>query len=204
MPGDAFALHLERLFACRACPTVEGTPVCGPVRGAKILLVGQAPGPREEDERRPFAYTAGRRLFDWFRSLGVSEEAFRANVNIAAVARCFPGRMPGGGDRAPSKQEIANCSVHLARELSLLRPELVIGVGTAAAGELVGSTTLAAVVGVRHQVELYGHQCDVVILPHPSGRSTWLNKEENRRLLDRSLALIDASPALRNLKRWEA
>ena len=32
---------------CRACPGVEGKPVCGAVRGSRILLVGQAPGPRE-------------------------------------------------------------------------------------------------------------------------------------------------------------
>lgn len=200
MRRDAFDRHLEQLFSCRACPTVEGAPVSGPVRGAKVLLVGQAPGPREEDAKRPFAWTAGRRLFEWFDALGVPEAAFRANVYIAAVARCFPGRMPGGGDRAPSKDEVANCSVHLEREISLLGPELVIAVGTAAAGEIVGSTKLAEVVGVAHRVELFAHECDAVVLPHPSGRSTWLNRREHRDLLDRSLRLIAEHPAFARIR----
>ena len=59
--------HLDLLFTCRACPNVMGQPVTGVVPDAKIMLVGQAPGPREMDERRPFAYTAGKRLFSWFR-----------------------------------------------------------------------------------------------------------------------------------------
>lgn len=199
MPRDAFDRHLDALFGCRACATVEGTPVSGPVRGAGILLVGQAPGPREEDSRRPFAYTAGRRLFEWFSRLGVPEHVLRDHVYIAAVARCFPGRMPGGGDRAPSKEEIANCSVHLHREIDLLRPELIIAVGTAAAGEIVGSRSLDASVGVSHSVEIAGHRCDVMVLPHPSGRSTWLNLPQNRRLLERSLRMISEHPAFRRL-----
>ena len=199
MPADAFDRHLEQLFACRLCPTVQGTPVSGPVRNAKILLVGQAPGPREEDERRPFAYTAGKRLFEWFARLGVDESTFRAGVYIAAVARCFPGRLPGGGDRAPSNEEMDNCSVHLRREVGILRPDLVIAVGTAAAGRIVGRTTLSDVVGVPHRAGIGGHPFDVVVLPHPSGRSTWLNREENRKRLERSLRLIRRHPSFRRL-----
>lgn len=199
MPRDPFDDHLRTLFACRVCSTVEGAPVSGPVRGAKIILVGQAPGPREENERRPFAYTAGKRLFDWFRGLGVSEETFRSKVYIAAVARCFPGRMPGGGDRAPSRTEIQNCSEHLRREIEILRPELVIAVGTSAAGEIVGETKLAEVVGVPHRTTLHGHSFDAVVLPHPSGRSTWLNREENQVRLRHSLALIAQHRAFQDL-----
>ncbi len=54
-----FAAHLDALFSCRRCPNVLGQPVTGYVPDARVMLVGQAPGPREMDERRPFAYTAG-------------------------------------------------------------------------------------------------------------------------------------------------
>src|SRR5205807_10309874 len=69
-----FEQHVTALAACRLCPNVLGTPVTGPVRNARVMLVGQAPGPHELEERRPFAYTAGRRLFTWFATLGISEE----------------------------------------------------------------------------------------------------------------------------------
>lgn len=187
-----FAAHLDALFACRACPNVQGQPVTGAVPDARIMLVGQAPGPREVVERRPFAYTAGRRLFSWFSGhLGVSEEDFRARVYIGAVIRCFPGRDPkSGGDRVPDAAEIANCASHLDRELRLLRPALVIAVGTLAAKQLIGIAELKHAVGRVHRVTRAGHSFEVVVLPHPSGRSTWTNKPENAELLRTSLALI--------------
>jgi uracil-DNA glycosylase len=187
-----FQEYLERLFACRACPTVEGLPVTGAVEGARVMLVGQAPGPREESLGRPFAYTAGQRLFRWFEQIGYDEAAFRRRVHIGAVIRCFPGRAAAGGDRVPSPSEISRCKVHLDTEIALLRPLLVIAVGTLAAKQLIGRGELRTIVGLVHRVERAGHSFDVVVLPHPSGRSTWLNKPENVALLDESLRLIAA------------
>jgi uracil-DNA glycosylase len=190
-----FAAHLEALFACRACPNVCGTPITGPVPDARVMLVGQAPGPREEAFGRPFAYTAGKRLFAWFeRSSGITEEEFRKRVQISAVIRCFPGRDPkAGGDRVPDATEIANCAKHLDREIALLRPELVIAVGTLAAKQLIGMSELKTIVGRIHRVTRAGHTFEVVVLPHPSGRSTWTNKPENQKLLEKSLKLISHS-----------
>ena len=187
-----FAAHLDTLYACRACPNVIGQPITGAVPGAKVLLIGQAPGPREVEARRPFAYTAGRRLFTWFEEfLGMSEEEFRARVYVGAVIRCFPGRDPkSGGDRVPDETEIANCAVHLDREIRLLRPELVIAVGTLAAKQLVGIAELKHAVGRVHRASRAGHEFDVIVLPHPSGRSTWTNKKENVALLQKSLKLL--------------
>lgn len=187
-----FAAHLEALFACRACPNVAGRPVTGAVADAKVMLVGQAPGPREQEFGRPFAYTAGKRLFSWFAEhLGISEEEFRRRVHIGAVARCFPGRDPkGGGDRVPDADEIANCARHLDREIALLRPELIIAVGTLAAKQLVGIAELKASVGRVHRVIRAGHAFEVIVLPHPSGRSTWTNKPEHRALLIESFRLL--------------
>jgi uracil-DNA glycosylase len=156
-----------------------------------VMLVGQAPGPREESFGKPFAYTAGKRLFSWFDTIGIDEETFRKRVHIAAVIRCFPGRdAKAGGDRVPDAAEIANCAKHLDRELALLRPELVIAVGTLAAKQLVGTSELKAIVGRVHRVTRAHHTFDVVVLPHPSGRSTWTNKPEHRELLEESLRWI--------------
>ena len=128
----------------------------------------------------------------------MSEEEFRRRVYMAAVIRCFPGRDPkAGGDRVPAPEEIANCRAHLDRELALLAPKLVLAVGTLAAQQLVGSAQLKDVVGRVHRVKRAGRTFDVVVLPHPSGRSTWTNKPENAALLARSLELIGAHAAWR-------
>ena len=197
-----FDQHLAALAACRLCPNVLGAPVTGAVADARVMLVGQAPGPREMEQRRPFAFTAGRRLFAWFERLGVREQEFREGVHMCAVIRCFPGRDPkAGGDRVPSPEEIANCAAHLDREIALLAPRLVIAVGTLAAQALLGGQARVPVlhdmVGRVHRVTRAGLTFDVVVLPHPSGRSTWTNKPENAALLARSLELIGAHAAWR-------
>ena len=187
--------HLDALYSCRACPNVFGTPVTGFVGATRMMLVGQAPGVHEVEDPRPFVYTAGRRLFGWFRTLGVSEEHFREAVHIAAVIRCFPGKDPKGGDRVPAPEEMARCGVYLDREISLLEPELVIAVGTLSAWQLLGERELKNLVGRMHRASRAGRRFDVVVLPHPSGRSTWLNKPENARLLEQSLQHIARHPA---------
>jgi uracil-DNA glycosylase len=198
-----FAAHLDALFACRACPSVAGEPVTGFVHDARVMLVGQAPGPREQDYGRPFAYTAGKRLFSWLAEhVGVSEEEFRREVHIGAVIRCFPGRDPNaGGDRVPDAAEIARCGAHLDRELQLLKPELVIAVGTLASKQLLAIAELKHAVGRVHRTTRAAHTFDVVVLPHPSGRSTWTNKPEHRALLLESLRLIRAYGVRRQSRR---
>jgi len=192
----AFAKHVELLTACAACPNVFGRPVVGAVAGAQVMLVGQAPGPHEADSRKPFAYTAGRRLFSWMAEIGVDEETFRERVYIAAVIRCFPGKdAKSGGDRVPDEGEIARCGEHLDREVMILKPKLVIAVGTLASQQMIGIAQLKDAVGRMHRAKRAGRTFDVVVLPHPSGRSTWLNKAENAALMRESLRLIAAHPA---------
>jgi uracil-DNA glycosylase len=192
----SFTKHIELLTACAACPNVLGSPVVGAVADARVMLVGQAPGPHEADSRRPFAYTAGRRLFSWMSDLGIDEATFRERVHISAVIRCFPGKdVKSGGDRVPDDDEIARCGAHLDREITILKPRLMIAVGTLASQQLIGIAQLKDAVGRMHRAKRAGRTFDVIVLPHPSGRSTWLNKPENAALMRESLRLIASHPA---------
>ena len=197
---EALDRHLARVRGCRLCPGVEPPPVAArPETPPRILLCGQAPGPREVVLQRPFAYTAGSRLFAWFARLGVDEEEVRKRVYFAAVLRCFPGRAPQGGDRVPAPPEIANCSPYLEAELALLRPDLVLPVGQLAISRFLPEPgPLHERVGRLFPVTRGDLDFGVLPLPHPSGRSTWLVKAENQALLDRALGLLAGSAAWRD------
>jgi uracil-DNA glycosylase len=119
----------------------------------------------------------------------------RAGIYISAVARCFPGKAPGGGDRRPDPGEIERCSRWLSAEVALLKPHLVIPVGTLAIASVLGHTgKLLEVVGKQHRATFFGHAVDVIPLPHPSGASTWHHMEPGARLLKKALGLLRKHP----------
>lgn len=148
------------------------------------------------------AYTAGKTLFRWFHeATGVNEAAFRAHVYMAAVARCFPGKAPGGGgDRVPDATEIQQCASHLRQELTLLQPKLILAVGKLAIAQVLGThrfgaqQRLAEVVGGTFEVSYLGHPSEVICLPHPSGLSAWPKTEPGKTLLAQALRRIAAHP----------
>ena len=191
-------LHAE-LKACRACPKMIGPVVHGPPVTSRVMLVGQAPGPREGSFGRPFAWTAGRTMFRWFEeALGVDEARFRASVYMAAVARCFPGKARGGGDRKPDGEEIERCRRWLARETEILRPDLVIAVGTLAIEQVLGEKApLAEVVGTARRARWLGRDVEVIALPHPSGASTWHKTEPGKALLGKALRRLARHPVMK-------
>jgi uracil-DNA glycosylase len=192
----ALTVLQRELAACTACTKMIGPVVHGPPVPSSILLIGQAPGPREGSFGRPFAWTAGRTLFKWFEdAFGATEEEVRAGVYFAAVARCFPGKAKGGGDRRPDPEEIERCRTFLEREVAILRPRLVLPVGTLAIREVMGHEgPLAEVVGDVRRVRYHGASVDVIALPHPSGASTWHRMGPGKTLLTRALRLLARHP----------
>lgn len=202
--------HVTRLKACTACPQMIGPVVTGVPVLSPVMLIGQAPGDKEGPAGKPFAWTAGKTLFQWFASIGMSEEQFRERVYMAAVARCFPGKAEAGGDRVPDAEEIERCGKHLRAEATMIRPRLVIPVGKLAIQQLLppppppppvkpGGRRRAAkptidklveVIGESRRITYAGVEMDMIALPHPSGASTWHRTEPGKTLLTRALARI--------------
>jgi uracil-DNA glycosylase len=189
--------HQEELAPCTLCPKMIHPPVLGPPVLSKILQVGQAPGPNEQQIDKPFAWTAGKTLFDWYASLGVPEDEARSGIYMAAVCRCHPGKNARGGDRVPDKTEIATCRRWLLPEAEILAPRLVIPVGKLAIAQFLSVTRLDDVVGQVCRVDYGGRALDVVPLPHPSGLSTWHKTEPGKSLLRQALAVLGEHPVWR-------
>ena len=193
--------HVFELRECTKCsqmhrPVVSGGPVV-----SKVLLVGQAPGDKEPGLGRPFAWTAGKTLFRWFQEhCGMDEATCRSSIYMAAVCRCFPGKKPSGGDRVPTREEVANCAGWLEAEFRILRPALVIPVGKLAIEQFVPCPSLRDVIGRRMRTQCAGHDTDLIALPHPSGASPWPRMEPGKTLLRRAMRLVAEHPALSRIE----
>jgi len=179
---------------------MKSTPVSGGPIFSKVMLIGQAPGPREPMLGRPFAHTAGQTLFRWFeRFCGMNETAVRAKIYFAAVCRCFPGKSTGGTDRVPAPDEIRNCSGWLNEEIEILRPKLIIPVGRLAIGQFIECNKLETVIGRQFTVDRGGRTFDLIPLPHPSGASPWHKISPGKELLGRAMGKIARHSAMKNL-----
>ncbi len=193
--------HVAQLLQCRRCPRMQSTPVSGGAVLSDVMLIGQAPGPREPVLQRPFAHTAGKTLFRWFEEFcGLSESTVRSTIYFAAVCRCFPGKTSGGGDRVPAPDEIHNCSSWMNNEIKILRPQLVIPVGRLAIAQFIDCTKLEEVIGHKFRVQRAQHRFDLIPLPHPSGASPWHKVLPGKRLLESALKLVARHPAIRALQ----
>jgi uracil-DNA glycosylase len=188
---DLAELH-RRLEPCRLCVEagirVESMPVFSRLHRADAIVVGQAPGVREAVDQRPFIGPAGRRLRAWLEPAGLgTEEEFYGRLYIAAAAKCFPGKRPGGSDIRPSAAMVRTCRPWLLRELALVDAPLVIGVGTLALEELAPGVALDAAVGVELRVP---DGRPLIALPHPSGANPWPHLPGNAPRLARALELL--------------
>lgn len=173
---------------CRACAEagypLESLPVFEGNGTQRAYLYGQAPGPVEGAELRPWRGRAGRTLRSW---LEMDEAGFYSTFYCASVTRCDPGRSPSGrGDRLPTATEQELCAVWREHELRLLGPRLIVTVGALAARRLLGLRRLTEAIGERFD---FGGVA-AVPLPHPSGASGWLNVPANRARLEVSIGLV--------------
>lgn len=173
-------------------PVITGYPAIAP-----IIQIGQAPGIHEGEIGKPFGWTAGKTLFQWYATIGIEEEIFRQKVYIAAICRCFPGKAKGGGDRVPNKLEIETCRPWLEAEFEILKPKLLIPIGKLAISQLMPVNKLVDVIGQQHRATVLGHELDIIPLPHPSGASTWHRSEPGKSLLRDALRLLSKHPEWR-------
>ena len=197
---ESLESHQAALSCCRLCPDMVPPVILGQPVNSEILLVGQAPGDREGELGRPFAWTAGKTLFKWFDSIGVQESSFRRQVYMSAVCRCFPGKNPKGGDRVPAKDEIEICSRWLIKEIELLQPKLIIPVGKLAISQYLSVNKLVDVIGKKFELTVHGVAVDIIPLPHPSGASTWHRMSPGKELLDQALVLLAQHESWKKLK----
>ncbi len=141
----------------------------------RVFVLGQAPPERDADV--PYQRT---RLWRWLATVGIDERS--ADWTFDALAASFPGSN-AGGDVAPDKETITSRAPEIWRLIENVSPDLLIAVGALAGRFLVSedAASLDDLVGRVIQVpHTSGASLPMVVLPHPSGRSTWLYMAHGR------------------------
>ena len=187
----AIALLQQRIRSCRLCQEHGYIRVAHPIVSGRasdrILVIGQAPGHRSIEKDLPFSGPGGRILQKWLEQAGFPEGYLHNHTYLSSLTRCDPGSNPKGhGDRRPSPQEIALCRPFLEAELRLLRPTVVLLVGTMSIEAFFGKVHLEDVIGTYEERD----GMFLLPLPHPSGVSRWLNDPKHLKLHQQALKIL--------------
>src|SRR3989440_9577918 len=163
------ALH-ERMRACRLCQEHGYIPVAQPLVGGRatdrIMVIGQAPGHRSVAKGRSFSGPAGLILQKWLEQAGFPPGYLHEHTYLSSLTRCDPGKNPrSNGDRKPSPAEMALCRPYLDAELRIVRPKVVLLVGSMAIDTFLGKSKLECVIGTYIEKD----NTLFLPLPHPSG-----------------------------------
>lgn len=167
---------------CTRCPSLVATRTTVVVgttsQGARLLIVGEAPGAQEDASGQPFVGRSGQLLDRLLAEAGLP----RDDVSVLNTLKCRPP-----GNRVPTRAETANCRPWTEAQVALLDPSLVLALGLSATRWWLapGPVTLGA---VRGQVQdVAGRR----VLPtyHPSAALRGGEAGEPMRLLREDLAL---------------
>ena len=137
----AFAELRERALTCIRCAHLAAsrTQVVFGVGSidAELMFVGEAPGADEDQQGEPFVGKAGQLLTKIIQAMGLS----RDSVYIANILKCRPDT-PGqsAGNRPPKPEEMETCIPFLHEQIDLIRPKVIVALGSTAVAGLLGKT----------------------------------------------------------------
>lgn len=146
--SEKLELLREKVATCEKCPVLaetrnktvfgEGNP------HAEVLFLGEAPGANEDQEGRPFVGKAGQLLTNILQSCGIRRE----DIYIANICKCRPP-----SNRVPSEQEATNCRPFLDLQLTVIKPKIIVCLGSVAAQNLLRTKTgISKLRGEFHEI----------------------------------------------------
>ena len=123
---------------------------------ARLMFVGEGPGADEDASGLPFVGKAGQLLNNMITAMGLQRE----EVYIANIVKCRPP-----ANRTPEFVEATTCSQFLLRQIDIVRPEVIVALGSTAATYLLGvRQSLASLRGQWHS----SRGAKVAVTYHPA------------------------------------
>jgi DNA polymerase len=178
---DEIAERIRTTHCCGLCPyRTNAVPGEGNPK-AELVLIGEGPGATEDSTGRPFVGQAGALLNGILEAIEVP----RDSVYITNIVKCRPPQ-----NRKPLPDEIAACIPYLHRQLEIIRPKVILALGSTAAEAILG--VKKSLGELRNKVHTY-NGIPLVVTYHPAAllrnpnwkRPTWDDVRIARQLLDR-------------------
>lgn len=140
---EAFSHEIKNCPKCKILFETRKQVVFGTGNpDANVVVVGEAPGADEDEQGKPFVGRAGKLLTDILKAINFN----RDEVYICNILKCRPP-----GNRNPLPDEIVNCEPYLFKQLEMIKPKMILAVGTFAAQTLLKSKeTLSKMRGKFH------------------------------------------------------
>jgi DNA polymerase len=178
---EEVAERIRTTHCCGLCPhrtnavPGEGNP------NARLFLVGEGPGATEDAQGRPFVGQAGTLLNGILEAIEVP----RDSVYITNIVKCRPPQ-----NRKPLPDEIAACIPYLHRQLEIIRPKVILALGSTAAEAMLG--VRKSLGELRGKVHTY-NGIPLIVTYHPAAllrnpnwkKPAWDDVRIARQLLDR-------------------
>jgi DNA polymerase len=157
---EALRVLREEIGECTRCPLAfegrhkivfgDGDP------SARLMFVGEGPGADEDMQGLPFVGRAGQLLNNMIMAMGLQRE----QVYIANIVKCRPPQ-----NRVPEPAEANTCTQFLFRQMQIVRPEMIVALGSTAATYLLGAKSpLKALRGRIHEA----HGSKLIVTYHPA------------------------------------
>lgn len=137
LPADIHSLDeiVAHISNCRNCPLhadrTNTVPGEGNANTPDIMFIGEGPGADEDAQGRPFVGSAGQLLTKMIDAMGYRRE----EVYIANIVKCRPPN-----NRAPLPAEMEECLPYLRKQIGLIKPKVIVGMGATAIKGLLGKT----------------------------------------------------------------
>lgn len=122
----SWEMLLEAVDKCDDCPLSRGCMRKVPGQGnpdARLMIIGEGPGAEEDRQGLAFVGPAGQLLTKMLAAIQLTRE----EVYIANVVKCRPP-----GNRVPTAEEAAACKRHLRMQTALVRPQIILLMGSTA------------------------------------------------------------------------
>jgi uracil-DNA glycosylase len=118
---------------CRKCPLHENRTHAVPGEGppdAEVMVIGEAPGQKEDAQGRPFVGRSGNFLNKVFADLGIR----RQRLFITASVKCRPPE-----NRNPTDAELDRCrDAWLEKQIACIQPRRIVPLGATAIRSILG------------------------------------------------------------------